>query len=259
MKKFKKPKFFGALLMALAITAIVPTMASAHCDTMDGPVVGDAKKAIESNNPSYIQKWIQPDDEKEINQIFDLTMKVRKLSPEAQELSDNYLFQNLVRIHRAGEGAPYTGVKPYGTPVDEKIAAADKSIEMGNLSPLENLVPKGKMPELQERFDKVLSLKDFEVNNVRAGREYIESYVSFFHFAEGEEEGHEAGGEHQMTDEHTAQGDQHANTEASEKSNAKEGQKGAESLPLIPWSLAAILFVTTLIFAVKYHKEHSKK
>jgi hypothetical protein len=97
MKKIKKPKFFGALLMALAIITIVPTMASAHCDTMDGPVVGDATKAMESNNPSYIQKWVQPDDEKEINRIFDLTMKVRKLSPEAQELADNYLFENLVR------------------------------------------------------------------------------------------------------------------------------------------------------------------
>ena len=259
MKKFKKPKFFGALLMALAIIAIVPTMASAHCDTMDGPVVGDANKALDSNNPSYILKWVQPDDEKEITRIFDLTMKVRKLSPEAKELADNYLFENLVRIHRAGEGAPYTGVKPHGTPIDEKIAAADKSIEVGNLSPLEKLVPKEKMSELQERFDKVLSLKNFDVNNVKAGREYIESYVSFFHFAEGEEEGHEAGGEQHVTTEHAAEGDQHATKEASEKSNDKESQKGAESLPLIPWSLAAILFVTTLIFAVKYHKEHSKK
>ena len=31
---------------------------------------------------------------------------------------------------------PFTGVKPSGTPIDEKILAADKSIEIGNLSPL---------------------------------------------------------------------------------------------------------------------------
>ncbi|WML46038.1 DUF6448 family protein [Neobacillus sp. PS3-40] len=260
MIKIKKPKFIGALLMALAIIAIVPTMASAHCDTMDGPVVADANKAIELNNPSYILKWVQPDDEKGISQIFDLTMKVRTLSPEAKELADNYLFENLIRIHRAGEGAPYTGVKPHGTPIDEKIAAADKSIEVGNLSPLEKLVPKDIMPELQKRLDKVLSLKNFDVNNVKAGREYIESYVSFFHFAEGEEEGHEAGNsEHKMPDAHAAQGDQHASADVSEKAHDKDNQKGAESLPLIPWSLAAILFVTTLIFAVKYHKEHSKR
>lgn len=36
-------------------------------NNLDGPIVGDATKAIESNNLSYIQKCIQPDDEKEIN------------------------------------------------------------------------------------------------------------------------------------------------------------------------------------------------
>ena len=45
------------------------------------------------------------------------------------------------------------------------------------------------MAELTIRFGKVMSLKKFDVNNVKAGREYIEAYVQFFHFAEGEEEG----------------------------------------------------------------------
>ncbi|MBO0959702.1 LysM domain-containing protein [Neobacillus sp. MM2021_6] len=257
MKRVKRSKFIGALLMALVILAIVPTMASAHCDTMDGPVVGDAHKALESNNPSYILKWVQPEDEKEMSQIFALTMKVRNASPEAQEVADQYLFENLIRIHRAGEGAAYTGVKPHGTPIDEKVAAADKSIEVGNLSPLEKLVPQDQLPELQERLDKVLSLKDYDVNNVSAGREYIESYVSFFHFAEGEEEGHETGHTEQSKEDAHA-GDQHASADVSKQIHEEDSQKGAGTLPLIPWSVAAILFVTTLIFAIAYHREHSK-
>jgi hypothetical protein len=32
-----------------------------------------------------------------------------------------------------------------------------------------------------------MSLKNFDINNVEAGREYIEAYVQFFKFAEGEE------------------------------------------------------------------------
>lgn len=251
MKKRRKGKFFGALLMALAIIAIVPTMASAHCDTMDGPVVKDAENAIETNNPNYIYKWVQPGDEEQISQIFKLSMKVRKLSPEAQKLADNYLIENFVRIHRAGEGEPYTGVKPHGIPIDEKIAAADKSIEVGNLTPLKSLVPEKMMPELQERLNKVLSLKDYDVNDVNAAREYVESYVGFFHFAEGEEEVHHANSE--------VQDSEHASTPVAQKDQDKSDEKGAQSLPLIPWSLAAILFVTTLIFAVAFHKEHLKR
>ena len=98
----------------------------------------------------------------------------------------NYFFETLVRLHRSGEGMAYTGIKPTGTPVDKKILAADKSIILGNLSPLKALVPKNKFAELEKRFDKVMSLKQFDINNLQAGRKYVEAYVQFFHFAEGE-------------------------------------------------------------------------
>ena len=209
-------------LLGLLLTAL-PSFA--HCDTKEGPVVADAKKAIEQNNISYVLKWVQPDYEKEIKEAFELTMNVRVLSPEAENLADNYFFETLVRIHRNGEGVPYTGVKPLGTPVDEKILAADKSIAMENLSPLNDLVPKKKFAELKKRFDKVMSLKDFDVNNVQVGREYVEAYVQFFHFAEGE-------GEHNLI--HI---EEHA------------------YLGYIPWILSGIFFVISVSFGMLYYKK----
>lgn len=189
-------------LVSLAILSVILfgiyNTVLAHCDTMDGPVVKDAKLAIESNNVNYVLKWISAEYEKELASIFELTMKVRSLNSDAQKLADMYFFETLVRIHRSGEGVPYTGIKPEGTPVDEKIAAADKSIEIGNLSPLENLVSKEKHPELKKRFDKVMSLKNFDVNDVAVGRKYVEAYVWFFHLAEGNDAEHN----HETEDSH---------------------------------------------------------
>lgn len=162
----------------------------AHCDTMDGPLIKDAKIALGEGNVNYVLKWVQPEDETEIKEAFSLVMKVRKSGADAQLLADKYFFETVVRLHRSGEGVPFTGVKPSGTPIDEKVLAADKSIEKGNLSPLKDLVPKEMLPELQERFNKAMSLKNFDVNNVSAGREYIEAYVQFFKYAEGEEAEH---------------------------------------------------------------------
>lgn len=162
----------------------------AHCDTMDGPVIKDARIALEENNVNYVLKWVQPQNETEVKDAFILTMKVRNLDSDARILADKYFFETLVRLHRSGEGMPFTGVKPSGIPVDERILAADKSIESGTISPLRGLVSKGILPELEFRFNKVMSLKDFDVNDVKAGREYIEAYVQFFKYAEGEEEGH---------------------------------------------------------------------
>ena len=159
----------------------------AHCDTMNGPLIKDARLAIAQNNINYAFKWVSSKNEAEIKDAFKLMMKVRETGPEGKELAEKYFFETLVRIHRTGEGMPYTGIKPSGTPIDEKIMAADKSIESGNLSPLKDIISKEKLAELTMRFNKVMSLKNFDVNNVEAGREYIEAYVLFFKFAEGEE------------------------------------------------------------------------
>lgn len=180
-------------LMVTLLLALVPNTAFAHCDTMQGPLIRDAQKAIQENNVNIVLKWVPETDEAEIKDAFNQTMKVRILSPEAEKLADKSFFETLVRIHRAGEGVPFTGVKPVGTPIDPKIAAADKAIATGNLTPLKALLPQKDRAELAERFDKAMALKNFNVNDVKAGREYIEAYVKFFKFAEGEED-HEAHG-----------------------------------------------------------------
>ena len=191
MKSIMKKSMLG-IVAAVGIMVMSPLTASAHCDTMEGPTVADGFKAMDTNNINYVLKWVQPKYEKEITEKFNLSMKVKDLSPNAKVLAEQYFFSELVRVHRAGENAPFDGLKPYGTPIDEKVKAADKIIVVGNLSPVEGLLEKEKMPELKERFERVMSLKNFDVNNVEAGREYIEAYVMFFKFAEGEEEHHGA-------------------------------------------------------------------
>lgn len=156
----------------------------AHCDTMDGPVVAAAISAIKQQNVNFALIWVQPEHEQEIRKAFDLTMKVRVLSADARRLADHYFFETLVRIHRNGEGIPYTGIKPTGTPVDKNILAADQSIALGSLAPLKPLIPPSQFKELKRLFEKAMSLKTFDPNNVSAGRQYVEAYVQYFHFAE---------------------------------------------------------------------------
>lgn len=179
-----KNKLTALIIFSVLLFSSVVTYA--HCDTMEGPLITDAKKAISQNNVNVVLKWVPAASEAEIKDAFSQTMKVRVLNKDAKDLADKYFYDTLVRIHRNGEGVAFTGVKPVGAPIDKKVKAADKSIEAGNLAPLKGLVPKDDMPELTERFKKVMSLKNFDDNNVEAGREYIEAYVQFFKFAEGE-------------------------------------------------------------------------
>src|SRR5512133_2036985 len=190
LERIRISKIYLIILFTFSGFIFSTSSSFAHCDQMDGPLILDARKAISQNNVNIVLKWVPADMEDEVKVVYDLMMKVRVLNPEAKELSERYFFETLVRIHRAGEGVPYTGVKPAGTPIDENVKAADEAIKIGNLSPLKGLVPSEKMGELTHRFEKVMAKKNYDVNNVEAGREYIEAYVLFFKFAEGESDGH---------------------------------------------------------------------
>jgi Family of unknown function (DUF6448) len=98
-------------LVALGLLFLAQDRALGHCDGMDGPVVKAAQKALEAGNVNLVLIWVQKADEVEVRKAFDQTITVRKLGPEARALADRYFFETLVRLHRAGEGAPYTGLK----------------------------------------------------------------------------------------------------------------------------------------------------
>jgi hypothetical protein len=178
----------ASVVLALAM----PRPARAHCDTMDGPTVADGRRALESGNANVALKWVDADHESELQAAFDLARRVRGLGDDARELADRYFLETLVRLHRAGEGEPYTGIRPSGIAIDEKVVAADRAIAEERLAPLEPLVSGDELPELRERFERVLATKDFDVDDLAAARGYIAAYVAFFHLAEGEEHAHGA-------------------------------------------------------------------
>ena len=125
--KITNLKILRAILAVLAAAAfLAPQTAKAHCDGLDGPVVKAAQKALAEGNVNLVLIWVQQNDEAEIKHAFEKTLAVRKLNAEAKELADLYFFETLVRIHRAGEGAPYTGLKPAGRDLGPAIPASDK-------------------------------------------------------------------------------------------------------------------------------------
>lgn len=174
-----------ALVLLFGIEPAWRSAAVAHCDGMDGPVVKAAQRALETGDINYVLIWVQPNDGPAIREAFDRTLTVRKLSPEAMHLADMYFFETLVRIHRTGEGAPYTGLKPAGRDLGPAIPAADKAVESGSIEPLLELLTGALTESVRSSFRHVLAAKGFNSNDVAAGREFIEAYVTFVHRVEG--------------------------------------------------------------------------
>ena len=171
-----------AILIALFLS--FPNGALAHCDTLDGPVVATARAALATGDVTPLLKWVPIKEEETIRAAFKHTLAVRKLGDEAKQLADMYFFETLVRIHRAGEGAPYTGLKP-GAAIDPAVALADKAIESGSADKLANVLTQALDKGVRERFDRVMKTRQHADESVAAGREFVAAYVQFTHYAEG--------------------------------------------------------------------------
>lgn len=165
----------GGLLLAWAI---------GHCDTLDGPVITLARKALETGNVNHVLPWVHPDDELEIRHAFDHALSVRKLGPGAMTLADRHFFETLVRVHRASEGAPYTGLKPAGADLGPAVPAADKALEDGSVETVVKLLTGAVRAGVHRHYHAAMERRKFAVDDVAAGREYVAAYVPYVHFVE---------------------------------------------------------------------------
>lgn len=165
-----------------AVVLYLPGTASAHCDTLSGPVIADARIALDKGEITPVLKWIKPADEPEVRLLFRKTLAVRSQGGDAREIADRYFFETLVRLHRAGEGAGFTGLKD--EPLERPIALADEALQSGTGDELSRELLAHVDRELHARFVAAVNARKHTGESVAAGREYVARYVELMHYIE---------------------------------------------------------------------------
>jgi hypothetical protein len=64
-----------------------------HCDTMDGPVVGAARGALEAEDVNFALAYVPESGEAEVRSAFEKVLRARKADPAAREVADLYFFE----------------------------------------------------------------------------------------------------------------------------------------------------------------------
>ena len=164
--------------------------AQAHCDSIDGPVAKAALAALDTGNVNLALPFAPSTAESEIKAVFAQSLKVRVLGPEAKTLADRAFIETTVRLHRAGEGAAYTGLKPAGVDYGPAIPAADRAIATGNPAPVKGLLVEELEHGLHARFAHVLETQKrvkepTMANDVPAARERVSAELGFVTYVEG--------------------------------------------------------------------------
>lgn len=167
-----------ALMLTLAAGA-----AQAHCDSLDGPVVRDAQRALQRGEFAPVLKWVGEDGVAEVHEAFRAALAVRTEGARARPLADRYFFETLVRVHRAGEGEGFTGLKPAGATAPA-IAAADRALREGSGARLSKELGARLAEAVETRYRSVRELERHANDNVDAGRAYVAAYVGYIHLVE---------------------------------------------------------------------------
>lgn len=179
----KLSKTLTAVFMAAGLAALFAGNAQAHCDTTAGPVIPEARAALERGEVTPILKWVKADNEAEVRRVFAQAVAVRSKGGEAKTLADQHFLETLIRLHRAGEGAPYTGIKD--EPVEPIAAMADQTLVSGSAEELISMISKHLAASIREKFQRVVATGKDKDKNVEAGRKYVEAYVTYLHYVEG--------------------------------------------------------------------------
>lgn len=171
------------ITVALVVTGsalVLQPAAVAHCDSIHGPVVLAAKQALERGQVALILPYVQADAEAELTAAFEQTLAVRKVGDSAQALADRYFFETAVRLHRQGEGAPYTGLQEESD-FGPALEAAEKALATGDLKPLHLLLDKAVQDGIREKFTAVQAARSAaeEEGTVATHRERVEAELLF--------------------------------------------------------------------------------
>src|SRR5512135_2268974 len=156
-----------------------------HCDSVNGPVVTAARQALQQGEVDLVLPYVQVEGEQEVRQAFNLARKARALGPAAREVADQWLFETVVRVHRAGEGAPYTGLKPAGLDVGPVIPAAERALESGSPYQLVDVLCAGLREQVEQRLRRALALKRDADQDVSHARQYVEAMLGLQVWAHG--------------------------------------------------------------------------
>jgi len=121
--------------------------------------------------------FVHADGEAEIRDAHDLATKVGAAGGEARDLAERWFFETVVRVHRAGEGAPFTGLKPAGLDVGPVIPAAEKALATGSADELITVICDELREQIQQRLRHAMELKANADGGTAQARAYVDAML----------------------------------------------------------------------------------
>ncbi len=167
-------------ILLLAVFLLAPAGLRAHCDRVNGPVAKSARQALKTGQFKPVAIWIGEEQEAALQDRFESSLKAYRAGGPGKKVAKSYFMSEAIRLHRAAEGMPFTGLKPASElPIDLKLA--EKARETGDVQPVVDLLSS----ELEQKVKKWFKTsrearRQWEQQqNVETGRKWADAYVKY--------------------------------------------------------------------------------
>jgi hypothetical protein len=146
---------------------------------MSGPVVTAAEAALAAGDVELVLPYVPAAGEDEVRRAFTRVLPMRALGPAATGVAEQWFYETVVRIHRSGEGAPFTGLKPAGTDEGPVVPLAEKAVETGSPEQVYAFLAEELRHVLQDRLARVGHTAAAQDGTVAKARAHVEATLGF--------------------------------------------------------------------------------
>ena len=179
----KRKTFLIRMLLLSAITTLgVCGIASAHFDALDGPIVQDVRKALDTKDATPILKWVKQEDETTVREAFVRALHAR--NKKNAEAAEKWFYAKIIKVHLAEREVPFTGLKPEGQS-DPVIAVIDQALASGSPDALLKHFIEDITHGIRKRYEIVEAAYRQKDESVAQGRAFVEIYIDFIHYMTG--------------------------------------------------------------------------
>src|SRR5512137_2844109 len=150
-------------------------------DEMHEPVFKAAKMSLETGNVNHILIWLPVESENSLKNLLEKTCCIRSSRMNMQKQAYDWYFETVNRFYRSS--SPPDHHRTQSPDLSGKLVLKiDRAIESGNFEEIQDIIPVTHEADAKQRFQHLIKMRDFSVNNIAAGRLYVSAFFDFHHY-----------------------------------------------------------------------------
>jgi hypothetical protein len=142
-------------------------------------VVTAASAALDAGDVDLVLPYVHEECEDEVRRAFARVLPVREHGGPGAAVAEQWFHETVVRLHRAGEGAPFTGLKPADTDVGPVLPLAEEAVATGATDRVHAFLSAELDRRLRDHLAEVARTAAARDGTVAKARAHVEAVLGF--------------------------------------------------------------------------------